>query len=440
MELVVQLPYSYPRVVRHHYDQSTVSAPWNAVAASSQRPFVPPPAGIQSAQVPTCSSSQRAPVQQIYEKPPQVGGSTQGTSTEPYQLESINWRASSAQPPPTKRVRIEEHLPGSTTGGRGGGGGGGGAFSTPHFRMSTPARTTGVSSPCSHVLLPTTISQGARRTEEVVAVVGQVEEDGFDDWCLEDFLLDPEPKVVTTPNSAPVAQSCDNDRFETTATVAPTQTNSINNSDSTRSQFRYSPRLQTSEKETSALDERPMTWLERIHKLGSEIRASAAANVPRFGYISAAAERVRTTKEERAGQMQDQDRDQQQPLQPQSLQLQQQGARQLSKTEISFVLRARASSNVTGIAKRSSEAMLPTTARGADFTSAKSLANDPAPVPQGTRLLPDTQGRTSPLLQQQQHVPGSERGECSGEAVEGLAPDMEFLDDIEKEIQDLSDI
>ncbi|KAF9129774.1 hypothetical protein BGX30_013820 [Mortierella sp. GBA39] len=407
MEHVVQLPYSYPRVMRHQYGHSTISAPWNAAAAFSQRPPGLPHAGVQSAQVPTyLSSSQRAPVQQTYGQLSQVGSSDHGTSTELHQFESINSRTLPAQLPLTKRVRIEENPPsnnrGSTTRGRGCVGGG--AFSTPHFRMSTQARTTGV-----------------------VTVVGQVGEDGFDDWGLEDFLLDPEPMVVPTPNSAPVAQGYDNGRFASPATVKPTQTNNINNSIGTSSQFRYSPRLQKSEKEPSALDERPMTWLDRIHKLGSEIRASAAATVPRFGYISVAAKRGRTTKEERGSRVQDQGQDQQQPLQQQ-----QQEARQFSNTELSFTLRARSLSNVTGIVKRMSEA----TANGTDFTNAKSLANDPAPVPRGTRL----QGRTSLLLQQQQHAPGSERDECSGEAAEGLAPDLGVLDDIEKEIQDLTGI
>ncbi|KAG9065055.1 hypothetical protein KI688_002376 [Linnemannia hyalina] len=430
MEHVVQLPYSYTRVVRHQDGHSTKSAPWNAAAAFIQRPHGLPHAGVQFAQAPTYpSSSQRAPIQQTYGQLSQVGGSTYGTSTKPHQLDSINSRTLPAQPPPIKRVRIEENPPsnnrGATTRGRGGVGGG--VFSTPHFRMSTPARTTGVSNPSSHVLLPTTTSHEARRTDEAVTVMGQVGGDGFDDWGLEDFLPDPEPMVVPTPNSAPVAQGYDNGRFASTATVKPTQTNNINNSIGTSSQFRYSPRLQKSEKESSALDERPMTWLDRIHKLGSEIRASAAATVPRFGYIPVAAERGRTTKEERASQVQDQDQDQQQPLQQQ-----QQGARQFSNTEISFTLRARSLSNVTGMVKRMSEA----TANGADFTNAKSLANDPAPVPRGTRL----QGRTSQLLQQQQHAPGSERDECSGEAVERLAPDLGFLDDIEKEIQGLTGI
>ncbi|KAF9538036.1 hypothetical protein EC957_007293 [Mortierella hygrophila] len=426
MEHVVQLPYSYPRVVRHQYGHSTISAPWNAATAFSQRPLGLPHAGVQSAQVPTYpSSSQRAPTQQTYGQLSQVGGGTHGTSTEPHQLDSINSRTLPAQPPPTKRVRIEENPPSNNKGGttRGRGGVGGGAFSTPHFRMSTPARTTGVSSPSSHVLFPTTLSQGARRTEEVATMAGQVGEDGFDDWGLEDLLLDPEPMVVPTPNSAPVAQGYDNGRFASTATVKPTQFNTTNNSSSTSSQFRYSSRLQKSEKEPSAQDERPMTWLDQIHKLGSEIRAAAAATVPRFGYISVAAERGRTTKEERASQVQDQDQSQQQPLQQQ-----QERARQFSNTEISFTLQAGSLSNVTGIVKRMSEA----TANSADFSNAKSLANDPAPV----RL----QGRTSQLLQEQQHAPGSERDECSGEAVEGLALDLGFLGDIEKEIQDLTGI
>ncbi|KAF9143486.1 hypothetical protein BG015_000416 [Linnemannia schmuckeri] len=227
--------------------------------------------------------------------------------------------------------------------------------------------------------------------------------------------------------------------------------------------FRYSPSLQKTEKEAimtsglsqntpdevvgqdespkqgpimfctfkaPVLDVRPMTWLDRIHKLGSEIRASAAATVPRFGQNLLPAERERSTNEERVGQLQDQD-------QQESQQQQQQRARMLSKTELSFTsFRTRSFTNVTGIAKRKSEAMHP--ANSVDFTNAKALANEPAPVPRGTLLTTDTRGWTSPLLHQQ-HAPGSKRDECLGEAAEDLSPDMGFLADIEKEIQDLAD-
>ncbi|KAG9061008.1 hypothetical protein KI688_007838 [Linnemannia hyalina] len=60
----------------------------------------------------------------------------------------------------------------------------------------------------------------------------------------QDLLFDLEPMVVHTPNSVHVAQGYDSDQFASTATVKPTQANNTNNSSSTSSQLRYSPRLQ----------------------------------------------------------------------------------------------------------------------------------------------------------------------------------------------------
>lgn len=459
MELIAQSPYSYHRVERNQYDQSIISASWNA--AASQRPFGHMLASVQSAPIPTYSP-QSAPVQHIIGQPQLVGGSTRGTSAEVRQLET-NSRSPPEQPP-SKRVKIEADplsnrasMSSVTRGGStavGSGAGGGGAFSTPHFRMLTPARATEISSPSSHVPLRPNINQGARRAKEVVAV-GEEEDDGFDDWGLEDILLDSEPLLVPSPNTTSAAQGYGNDRFAATVASSTTQTNNnnINNNSSCASLFGYPPRLQQFEKgpfmtnglsqntpdqivgqdmsnqdrnlssaaSAAVLDERTMPLLERIHRMGSEMQASAAATVPRFMAV-----RGQTTREERAGQVQDQYQDQRH-----SKQQQQQRARQLSKAKFSFTsFRAKSFATVIG---RRNEA-----GSGGDPTpDAKSLANELVPVPQDTLAI-DTQSPTSPPSLQE-HALESKRDDCLGEATETLAPDMGFLGEVEKEIQGFAD-
>jgi hypothetical protein len=283
------------------------------------------------------------------------------------------------------------------------------------------------------------------------------EGDGCDDWGLEDFLLDPEPLLVPSPNTTPDPKGYSNRFAATVATmttkVATTTTltnnNNINYNGSGNSLYGHSPRLQQSKKEpfvdyglsqktpdqiagqdvppdqdpilysavsAAVLDDRPMTLLERIHRMGSEMRASAVATVPRF-----LAMRGRTTREERAGQVQDQyqNQEQQHP--------QQQQRRRSQSSEVEF-------SSTTVIGRRG-EAEI-----GGDSTTpdTKLLANELAPVPQDIPLTADIQSLTSPLSSQQ-HVPGSRKDGCSGDATESLAPDMGFLAEIEQEILGLAD-
>ncbi|KAF9134466.1 hypothetical protein BGW39_006926 [Mortierella sp. 14UC] len=448
MELIAQTPRSYNRIMRHQYDLPIrIGAPPLASTTPQSYGHLLPTiataaaSGVQPVQVPTYSTSDAQVQQQVYGQHAQFGSGNntyehgEGTAvSRPRDTESIS--SSSSVQYPCKRARIDENPVFDRTSISGGGGGG--AFSTPHFRISTPVRTVGTPSPSSRVPFPTQGNQ-AEMEKEVE------DEAGFDDWDLGEFLLDPEPlPVPSPPGMGPSGTQGYYNSSDHFATPTPT-THSHNAPVQVSGQDEplpldldpvFSPTTFPSPGKAAVLDETPLTLRDRIHKLGSQMRASAAATVPRFEQAPFAPERVRErVGEEYAQTTRERSQDQQHyQLLLQHQQQQQQRARHSSRTELSFRLfsesRSIIPSNVTGIATRSE-----------DFSTsanARSMANDPAPVP------PRAVATATQNLQasSQRHSVGCKEYHCLKDNKEGdgfLAPDMSVLDGIEREIQDLAD-
>ncbi|KAG0354220.1 hypothetical protein BC939DRAFT_498567 [Gamsiella multidivaricata] len=200
-----------------------------------------------------------------------------------------------------KRVRFDEVVPQVTPGSVSNANlsGGGGAYSTPHFRLSSGSSLSSSGRAVGNNYVP--YSEPGR----------QFHDDGFgDDSEFENLLLDQDPfldgispvepfreAVMTTDYMPPVLprpQPLSKATFDT----AYQQMNRATDL-SVGQPYHHAPRPE------SILDDRSLAITERIHKIGSAIRASAAVNISRFG------EKLPPSMDIRRGRDPEQEREQQ---------------------------------------------------------------------------------------------------------------------------------
>lgn len=154
-----------------------------------------------------------------------------------------------------------------------------GAYSTPHFRFSSGSNSSVLGRTGQETHEPQLTSNSI--------FAQQSPDDGFDDdplfekALLEHELLfdDPVPEATSQPYLSPTRPYSTQPQDVASQESIDVQANHQQGDDNNNSNDHYKiPGY--------VLDQRPLTIRDRIRKMGSEIRASASATIPRFGIVT----------------------------------------------------------------------------------------------------------------------------------------------------------